>query len=966
MSSVSTSAVLRQIRTLFGAGAAGGMGDGELLERFRSAGGGPDAEAAFAVLVARHGPMVLGVCHRALRDPNDAADAFQATFLVLVRKAGSVRVDDSLGRWLYGVSRRVAAKARAVQVRDAARAAGELGQEPVALDESSAAAAERRELLAALDEEVSRLPEPFRSVVTLCDLGGWTQEAAACELGCPVGTVESRLHRARKRLRERLARRGLAPAPTAALAGPAGLARPPAVPEALSASTVAAAARAAAVPAGVTALIEGVIADMAWKTLTTSALAVCAVTVACGLGIVAARQLRAEAFPPWLGTTFFAAAEGEDLRGAPASRQLPPQAAAPDGRTWVGQQVITRLGARLKAGPPGAGGPGAEVALRNEERETTLIYQVAEANGPWLCLEQKSHGLRGWVQATQVVLFDQAIDYFTDVIRADPKSAAAYRRRGALRLGTQKYDQAIADFDEAIRLDPRYAWAFYERAKYWAATGAPDKAMTDLNEAIRLDPAGNSWAYTERGTFYDDQGELERAFADYSRALELDPKEYDALCNRAGTWGKRAEYDKAIADYDRAIGIQPEMGPAYRGRAWAWRAKGDDARALADFDRAIALDPRDSRVYDNRGWYWSDRGEHDKAIADYNEAIRLDPRNPAAHLGRGEAWDAKGDVDKALADYGEAVRLDPGHSRSYEHRAGLLLRMGRHDEAIADYTEAIRLQPDNALAYRGRASIWFRKGEFDKAIADDTEAIRLEPAEASVYVTRGQAWYGKGENDRAIADYTEAIRLDPGDAYRHYARGLAWDHKEEYDKAIADYTEALRLAPEDAFLYYYTRALSWRAKGDQDKAADDFAAAVRIVPKDADGYISRSIAWSATGEYGKALADLNEAMRLDPEDANACRMAAWLWATCPDAQFRDGKRAVEAATRARELSGGADADMLDTLAAACAEAGDFDAAVKHQEEAVGMHKDEAARSAAGERLALYRARKPYRQDPAAR
>jgi tetratricopeptide (TPR) repeat protein len=141
---------------------------------------------------------------------------------------------------------------------------------------------------------------------------------------------------------------------------------------------------------------------------------------------------------------------------------------------------------------------------------------------------------------------------------------------------------------------------------------------------------------------------------------------------------------------------------------------------------------------------------------------------------------------------------------------------------------------------------------------------------------------------------------------------------------------------------------------------------VRIEPKDAPGYVNRGLAWSETGEYGKALADLNEAMRLDPKEASTYRMAAWIWATCPDAQFRDGKRAHEAATHARELSGGGDADTLETLAAACAEAGDFDMAVKRQEEAVGMYKDEPARTNADERLALYRARKPYREDPAAR
>ena len=116
-------AVLRHVHVLFGGGAAGGSSDGQLLERFRARRDENDAEAAFAVLVARHGPMVLGVCRRALRDPNDADDAFQATFLVLARKAGSVRVEGSLGRWLYGVSRRVAARARADAARRSAREA---------------------------------------------------------------------------------------------------------------------------------------------------------------------------------------------------------------------------------------------------------------------------------------------------------------------------------------------------------------------------------------------------------------------------------------------------------------------------------------------------------------------------------------------------------------------------------------------------------------------------------------------------------------------------------------------------------------------------------------------------------------------------------------------------------------------------------------------------------------------------
>src|SRR5580693_9265813 len=108
---------LRQLQTLFAAGTATGLTDGELLERYKaeralSAEAATAAETAFEVLVDRHGPMVWGICHRVLGDAHEAEDAFQATFLVLVRKAGSVRVDGSLGRWLYGVAHRVALRAR--------------------------------------------------------------------------------------------------------------------------------------------------------------------------------------------------------------------------------------------------------------------------------------------------------------------------------------------------------------------------------------------------------------------------------------------------------------------------------------------------------------------------------------------------------------------------------------------------------------------------------------------------------------------------------------------------------------------------------------------------------------------------------------------------------------------------------------------------------------------------------------
>jgi RNA polymerase sigma factor (sigma-70 family) len=194
--------VIRHLRQLVGAETAGNPIDRELLERFATG----REEAAFRALVERHGPMVLGVCRRVLQDPHAAEDAFQATFLVLIRKAASLDRRGSLGGWLYTVAYRLALRARADVFRRRLR------ERPLQ-DVPSAQASSPSlwwELRPILDEELNRLPDKYRTPIVLCYLEGKTNEQVAQQLGCPSGTVSSRLARARDLLRGRLARRGLA------------------------------------------------------------------------------------------------------------------------------------------------------------------------------------------------------------------------------------------------------------------------------------------------------------------------------------------------------------------------------------------------------------------------------------------------------------------------------------------------------------------------------------------------------------------------------------------------------------------------------------------------------------------------------------------------------------------------------------------------------------------------------------
>ncbi|MBX9623400.1 MAG: sigma-70 family RNA polymerase sigma factor [Gemmataceae bacterium] len=200
-------------------------------------------EAAFELLVRRHGRMVMGVCSRVLRERADAEDAFQATFLLLVRRAGGLRSPGGLANWLYGVARRTALEARTLAARRRQRELASGGRQPPDGYGHQGADAprspEHAELAAALDQEVAALPGRYRLPVVLCDLGGKTRAEAAAELGCPEGTVASRLARGRSLLAARLTRRGIAPA--VAVTVPLV-----AVPPALAAST----ARLAALVAG--------------------------------------------------------------------------------------------------------------------------------------------------------------------------------------------------------------------------------------------------------------------------------------------------------------------------------------------------------------------------------------------------------------------------------------------------------------------------------------------------------------------------------------------------------------------------------------------------------------------------------------------------------------------------------------------------------------------------------------------
>jgi RNA polymerase sigma factor (sigma-70 family) len=348
-------AARRWFGTLFSTGVLQATTDAQLLERF-AIGDRETADLAMSALIERHGPMVMGTCRAVLHDEHDAQDAFQSTFLVLVQKARALWVRDSLGPWLHGVAYRAAHTLRSTRSRRSLHERRVAEMTPEACHDDR----DRSELARVLHEEIERLGSRHRAVIVLCDLEGQTHEQAAERLGCPAGTVKSRLARGRDRLRDRLLRRGLAPAAGIAATLASHRARA-GVPPAVSAETarmamhVAAGSAAGAVPAAVMALAREVGISMFMakvKAISAGLLVLAALGAAAGR--LLATKVSADGAP-----TATAARDGDNPRGEEPGPIVVRQDAQFAQAVWsAGGDVIAAISRRFEvAERNGVNGP---------------------------------------------------------------------------------------------------------------------------------------------------------------------------------------------------------------------------------------------------------------------------------------------------------------------------------------------------------------------------------------------------------------------------------------------------------------------------------------------------------------------------------------------------------------------------------------------------------------------------------
>jgi serine/threonine-protein kinase len=387
------------------------------------------------------------------------------------------------------------------------------------------------------------------------------------------------------------------------------------------------------------------------------------------------------------------------------------------------------------------------------------------------------------------------------------------------------------------------------------------------------------------------------------------------------------DHREAVECFSRAIRLRPDVALAYRFRAYAYLELGDRVQALNDLDHAIRLKPDDVQAYADRAAELYAQKAFDQAVADCDRVLKLDPARAPMYGLRGRCHADRGDSESALKDFATAIANDPENAPRY-----LVWRAQLH------------LDCDNFLA----------------ADADATAAIAADPNNAEAHYTRGTIRQQNADAAGAIEDFSAALRLRPDHPFALLGRSICHLVRKEYPQVVADCDRVVSLLP-GLVKAYELRGTARKALGDLDGALADFNEAVRLAPSAVMPYNFRAGVHYARQNYGLAVRDHMEALKRDPRHAGTFNQLAWLWSTCPDPDVRNGERARECATRACELTEWSEPGFLDTLAAACAESGEFDEAVKWQEKAMDLVAGDPAKEADYQtRLDLYHDRKPAR------
>ena len=325
---------------------------------------------------------------------------------------------------------------------------------------------------------------------------------------------------------------------------------------------------------------------------------------------------------------------------------------------------------------------------------------------------------------------------------------------------------------------------------------------------------------------------------------------------------------------------------------------------------------------------------------------------------------AQQDYERAANLYTKAVELETNSSWAYLGRGGAYLHLRMIDKANNDFNTALALETNIvplSCMHMNRGYFYMQTTNYEKAVEDYSKAIQLNPSFQTAYAHRAWVFLLQQRYDLTIMDCNMAIMLKPDDVESLYYKGKAHYAKLDYTKAIEALSKAIEINT-NYYWAYFGRANVYFRKNDYSHTIKDYDRCIQIQPTNAEAFTGRGFAKSKIGDFEGAIKDSKKGVQLDANDFNALNNLAWLLAIAPKSKMRDGQKAVEYAKKACELSSWKNGYCLGTLAAAYAEVGNFEEAIKWERKCIIIGLEPQDMEQARKELKLFDQKKPYHAD----
>jgi tetratricopeptide (TPR) repeat protein len=394
------------------------------------------------------------------------------------------------------------------------------------------------------------------------------------------------------------------------------------------------------------------------------------------------------------------------------------------------------------------------------------------------------------------------------------------------------------------------------------------------------------------------------------------------------TWRQSTGYTDIETLWQVTLSRNPNAFMVHNNLGLALLQKGQMDEAVEHFQKALALQPGFGDAHNNLGLILFQRGQVDEAIDHFQKALAIHPENAPAHYNLGNALLHKGQLDGAGAQFKKAIEFDPAYGEAHNNLGNVLLDEGKVDEAIIHFQKALELQPDYGEAHNNLAIARLRKGQGDEAIAQFRAALRVQPGYSEALHNLAMTLVRKGQVDGAIVEFQKALAIQPNDA------------------VVQNTLAGLLLQ-----------------QGRADEALAHFQTAVQIDPTLASAHRNLGTLLLGKGAVDEAIPHYQKALEIQPTNVVILNNLAWILATCPKASLRSGAKALELAQRAEQLSEGRNPSVLETLAAAYAEAGRFPEAVTSARQALELaatQNNNTQVTSLQKQIRLYQASIPFR------